>query len=257
MCLIRRIMNKRLFGGLIWCVRLTKPNDAPAHCYWNRSGQIHSFARPRWAEGLQCPSGQEMERERRRDKGGGGGRLASNPPPTNPSLPRQIISLRCWNMLMLIWCWEINDGNTEQLPFFPMLPFQQRRRRGTGALQQYSKWLLLIWRDGQGNQPTCSGSPALLTATWSPQELYFIMSYANASGWKAEKGKESTREGGEEVWGGEQIDYRLEQMAQQVREERNFSFFHWEPHSVHFLAVWPLCLWEGADPGTLMDSVSL
>lgn len=28
----------------------------------------------------------------------------------------------------------------------------------------------------------------------------------------------------EEVWGGEQIDYRLEQMAQQVREERNFSF---------------------------------
>lgn len=31
------------------------------------------------------------------------------------------------------------------------------------------------------------------------------------------------REEGEEVWGGEQIDYRLEQMAQQVKEERNFS----------------------------------
>lgn len=52
------------------------------------------------------------------------------------------------------------------------------------------------------------------------------MSNANASGRKGEKGKESTREGGEEVWGVEQIDYRLEQMAQQVREEINFSFFH-------------------------------
>ncbi len=56
--------------------------------------------------------------------------------------------------------------------------------------------------------------------------------------------------GGEEVWGGEQIDYRLEQMAQQVREGRNLSFFHCKPHSVHFLAAWPLRLWEGADPGT-------
>ncbi len=179
---------------LIECVWLTKTNGTPAHCYWNRSGQIYSSARPRWAEGLRCPSGQVMERGKEGWEGGGGVSSGLNHPPT-PSLPRQIISLRCWNMLMLIWCWEINDGNTEQLPFFPMLPFQQRRRRGTRALQQYSKWLLLIWTDGQGNQPTCSASPALLTATWSPQELYFIMSYANASGWKGEKGKERVREG--------------------------------------------------------------
>lgn len=36
---------------------------------------------------------------------------------SSPSLPRQIISLRCWNMLMLIWGCEINDGNAEQLSF--------------------------------------------------------------------------------------------------------------------------------------------
>jgi len=80
------------------------------------------------------------------------------------------------------------------------------------------------------------------------QELYFIMSYANGLGWKGTKGERGgirARTGGEEkerikaregeeVWGGEQIDYRLEQMAQQVRAERNFSFFHCKPHSVHF-----------------------
>lgn len=41
---------------------------------------------------------------------------------------------------------------------------------------------------------------------------------------------------------GEQIDYRTEQMAQQVRQERETLFFRSQSHSIHFFL--PFALWD-------------